>query len=386
MSIEGFDIMRVETILSSGYKRRYVLVDNNGDIIEPVLKFLKYRDNIGNARNTLRAYCYHLKLYFEFLRQINIDYLEINIDEMAKFVGWLQKPEGVINVSYIKVQESKRNNRTINTIMNTVLLFYDYLLRHDECQGSILESLKQQTSYSKRGYKDFLYHVNKEKTFTTNIIRLKVSKSKPKTLNKAQIESLLNNCTNKRDYFLIRLLWESSIRIGEALSLWIEDFNIAETKIEIKDRGELENYSEIKTVNSPRCIDVSSELMNEFMDYIAEIHTDDVNTNFVFVKLTGVNRYKPMEYQDVVSLFNRLKKKTNLNVNPHMLRHSSLTELKQLGWEAEYLRLRAGHKNVQTTLQMYIHLSDEDLRKEWQVVQDNMKTKSIWSDINGFNK
>lgn len=376
--------MRVEAVVSKETKRRYLLVDDNGEIVVPVLKFLKYRDNIGNARNTLRAYCYHLKLYFEFLNQINLSYLNINIDEMAKFIGWLQKPDGVYNVSYIKIQNSKRSNRTINTVINTVLLFYDYLLRHDECKTSILDNLKLETSYNKRGYKDFLYHINKEKSFMANIIRLKVPKSKPKTLSKQEIQVLLNSCTNGRDYFLLRLLWESSMRIGEALSLWIEDFNIAETKIEIKDRGELENYSEIKTVNSPRCIDVSIELMNDFMNYISDIHDDDVNTNFVFIKLTGVNKYKPMEYQDVVSLFNKLKKKTNMDVNPHMLRHSSLTELKRLGWEAEYLRIRAGHKNIQTTLQMYIHLSDEDLRKEWEMVQTNMKIKNNRGGLNEF--
>ncbi|WP_192875379.1 tyrosine-type recombinase/integrase [Clostridium taeniosporum] len=376
--------MRVETVISKQIKRRYILIDDNGEIVEPVLKFLKYRDNIGNARNTLRAYCYHLKLYFEFLNQINVNYLNIDIDQMAKFIGWLQTPEGVYNVSYLNIQESKRNNRTINTIINTVLLFYDYLLRHDESQISILGNLKEKMSYSKRGYKDFLYHINKDKGFMANIIKLKVPKSKPKTLDKQQIQTILNNCTNVRDYFLLRLLWESSIRIGEALSLWIEDFNISETKIEIKDRGELENYSEIKTVNSPRCIDVSCELMNDFMNYIAEMHDDNVNTNFVFIKLTGINKYKPMEYQDVVSLFNRLKKKTKIDVNPHMLRHSSLTELKRLGWEAEFLRIRAGHKHIQTTLQMYIHLSDDDLRKEWEEVEKNMKIKSNRSDTSEF--
>lgn len=364
--------MRVETVINLYNQKRYVLIDDNGGFVEPVIRFIKYKDNTGAARNTLRAYCYHLKLYFEFLKQYNIDYLDIGIDEMANFVGWLQRPNPNIKISYMKIQESRRTNKTINTIVNTVMIFYDYLMRHEEYKKNISDNLRNQISYSKRGFKDFLYHINKEKKFMTNLIKLKVHKTKPKVLTKKQIELLLNNCTNKRDYFLLRLLWESSMRIGEALSLWIEDFDISETKIELKDRGELENNAEIKTVNSPRTIDVTTEFMNDFMDYIAEIHTDNVDTNFVFIKLSGINKYKPMEYQDVVSLFNRLKKKTGLNVNPHMLRHSSLTELKRLGWKGEFLRIRAGHKNIQTTLQMYIHPSDEDLRKEWESVQENM--------------
>jgi integrase len=368
-------VMKVETVIKADGKERYIVVDSKGEIVLPVAKFIKYRDNVGAARNTLRTYAYHLKLFFQYLDQCNMDYMDIDIDKMANFVGWLQKPDESLKVRYMSIQESKRSNKTINSIINTVLIFYDYLTRHEEYQTSLPDSLRKQMSYSKKGYKDFLYHVNKEKSFTANFIKLKVSKTRPKILSKEQIQLLLNSCTNKRDYFLLKLLWESSARIGEALSLWIEDFNIAESRIEIKDRGELENYAEIKTVNSPRVIDVTPELMNEFMDYIAEIHSDEVDTNFVFIKLSGESKYKPMEYQDVVSLFNRLYKKTGLDVNPHMLRHSSLTELKRLGWEGEFLRVRAGHKNIQTTLQMYVHPNDDDLRKEWENVQKNMLLK-----------
>ena len=38
------------------------------------------------------------------------------------------------------------------------------------------------------------------------------------------------------------------MRIGEALALWLEDFEIDARKIHIRDRGELSNHAEIKTV------------------------------------------------------------------------------------------------------------------------------------------
>lgn len=69
-----------------------------------------------------------------------------------------------------------------------------------------------------------------------------------------------------------------------------------------------------------------------------------------------------MEYPDVVSLFERLKNKVRFDVTPHMLRHTSLTELRKAGWKDEHLMKRAGHAHVQTTMQMYIHTSDEDIR------------------------
>src|SRR6266702_2957398 len=41
----------------------------------------------------------------------------------------------------------------------------------------------------------------------------------PKTLTKEQIQQLLDACLNQRDRLLVRLLYESAIRVGEALSL-----------------------------------------------------------------------------------------------------------------------------------------------------------------------
>ncbi len=168
------------------------------------------------------------------------------------------------------------------------------------------------------------------------------------------------------------------MRIGEALPLWLEDFEIDARKLNIRDRGELSNHAEIKTVCSPRSI--SAELMNDYMDYIAEFHTDDVDSNHVFIKLSGENKYQPMEYSDVVSLFERLKNKVGFDVTPHMLRHTSLTELRKAGWKDEHLMKRAGHTHVQTTMKMYIHPSDEDIRKDWEQAEENIKLKKIKLD------
>lgn len=63
----GFTL-RVEDIVTSDGKKRYLLVDDNSEPVEPVYKLLRFKDNAGKQRNTLRAYCYHLK---EFLNYFN---------------------------------------------------------------------------------------------------------------------------------------------------------------------------------------------------------------------------------------------------------------------------------------------------------------------------
>lgn len=369
--------MRVEALITGKGKERYMLVDDKGEPVEVVLKYIRYKDNAGAARNTLRAYCYHLKLFFQFLDQESLDYRDIGLDEMASFMRWLQNPYGSLKVSPIALATSTRTAQTINIVLSTVIGFYDYIMRHEDYSVQLSVRLKRQISGSHRGFKDFLYHINKDRSYDRKILKLKAPKSKPKTISKEKVGILMDACSNIRDKFLIQLLWESSIRIGEALALWLEDFQIDAGKIHIRDRGELSNHAEIKTVCSPRTIDVSSDLMNFYMDYIAEYHTDEVDTNHVFIKFSGENKYQPLEYQDVVSLFNRLKSKTGIDVSPHILRHTSLTELRRAGWRDEHLMKRAGHAHVQTTMQMYIHPSDEDIRKDWEKAEEKMRLKKV---------
>ena len=300
-----------------------MLVDKAGEPVDTVIRYIKFKDNNNSARNTLRAYCYHLRLFFEFLEQKDIDYRNCGIDDMAEFMRWLQNPYGNVKVSALALHEHFRKANTVNIIISTVMSFYDYLMRHEDYSVQLSERLKKQILGSKRGFRNFLYHINKDKIFDAKILKLKVPKAHPKTISKENITKLVESCSNLRDKFLIQLLWESGMRIGESLALWLEDFEIDARRIHIHDRGELPNLAEIKTVCSPRVIDVSQDLINMYMNYIADYHIDEVDTNHVFIKLSGKRKYKPMEYSDVVSLFKRLGKKIGIHIMPHMLRNQN---------------------------------------------------------------
>ena len=366
--------MRVDTVMTQDGRTRYMLVDSNYEPVLPVLKYLKFKDNGGTARNSLRAYCQHLKLYFEFLEQEGLDYRKVGIDDMASFMRWLQNPFGNLKVTPATPVTSPRKPTTINTVMSTVLNFYDYLMRHEDYSIQLSERLKKTIQGSRRGFRDFLYHINKDKEYPTKILKLKVPKTRPKVIQKEQVAQLIDACSNLRDKFLIQLLWESGMRIGEALALWLEDIEADAQKIHIRDRGELINLAEIKTICSPRTIDVSPDLINLFFDYVAEYHTDDVDTNHVFIKLSGGNKYQPLEYQDVASLYRRLRNKTGIkDVTPHVLRHTHFTSLRKQGWEFEKLQKRGGWSNVQTLINTYIHPSDEEMRQEWEKVEQKMQ-------------
>lgn len=373
--------MKVINVQNFEGKERYFVAYDNGMPIESVLKFIRFKDNLNYARNTLKQYCQSLKLYFEYLEFIKKDFKDITIDDLSLFVNWLQRPN--INKKIIKINQvnKTRNPKTINAVVDTVLAFYDYLLRHEEYCNDISEKVKKFLSMPNRNFKGFLYGIAYEnKKITSHVLKLKIPKKNPKTLTKEEVMVLIKNCTNYRDKFLLNLLYESGMRIGEALSLWLEDIDISNNTIEIKDRGNLENNAEIKTVSSPRKIDISQNIVDMFMEYINIYHDDNVKTNHIFIKICGKRKYKAMTYVDVDNLFRTLKNKTGIYVTAHMFRHTSLTMLRMAGWKPELLRVRAGHKNIYTTLNVYVHPSEEEITEAFSKTKETISLNKEVSD------
>ena len=98
---------------------------------------------------------------------------------MASFVAWLQYPLPS-NVRSLICEDGRRSPRTVNMVINTVLSFYDYLMRHEDYQQTLSERLKRICLYLEKDLKIFFYHINKDKTFKANILRVNVLKLKLK--------------------------------------------------------------------------------------------------------------------------------------------------------------------------------------------------------------
>jgi integrase len=368
--------MKVVKLKTAEGKVRYYLSDDVGSPVSPVLKYLKFKDNIGYARNTLRMHCIHLKHFFTYLGEAGKDYEQVNIDDLAGFLMWLKNPDIMKKIVPLRF-EPEHQPQTINAMVDTVVMFYDYLLRHEGMENHLSERLVKFIRDPGRNYRSFLHGIAESRLIKSHILKLPVPRMQLRTISKEDAAVLLGSCTNLRDYLLLYLLFESGMRIGEALSLWLEDFDMAGLTITLHDRGEMENLAEIKTVSSPRRLDCTQELMDLFTGYICKHHTAEIDTNHVFLKLTGHMAGKAMDYGDVDNLFRTLREKTGIRVTPHMFRHTSLSLLNSAGWEPEMLKQRAGHKNIYTTLDTYVHPSEEEVAEAFRKASGSLKMPSV---------
>ena len=124
--------MRVVEIETQEQQRRYVVIDEEGMLVEPIVRYLKYLDRIGAARNTIRSYATVLKQYWEYLSQQKIDWQQVTLDDFAQFVLWLKLPTGSLSILPVQPIPQARSNRTINHVLAVLSSFYDYHWRMDD--------------------------------------------------------------------------------------------------------------------------------------------------------------------------------------------------------------------------------------------------------------
>lgn len=305
------------------------------------------------------------------MEQIGIDYKQVTFEKLSNYVAWLRNPYESNNVVAHKPTKAKRSEKTVNNYLTVVTSFYDYLYRNDLVNSDIVEKLmkKMFVGAGGNGYKGFLHHVNEGNPLSKNVLKLNEPRDRVKVFTKEQVEKIYQATTNIRDKFLVHLLFESGLRIGEVLSLFLEDFQFdakkRKHKIQLTYRGEMPNGGKLKT--GERRLDISQDLMDLYDDYLYEV-VDEYNPdhNFVFVKVWGKNVGQPLTYSDVYATFKEIERKTAIRITPHMFRHTHGTIYYLQTKNIKMVQERLGHSQIQTTINLYVHPSEDDIRKDWE--------------------
>ncbi|MEH2295066.1 tyrosine-type recombinase/integrase [Nostoc sp.] len=362
--------MKVQRVrIPKSEKVTWIVLGDDYLPIEPIRQYLAYLEGIERSPNTIRSYAHHLSLYWKYLQIYDLDWTQVSVIELAEFMAWLRNPNPQKIVSIQEVV-AKRTESTVNVILTSVCMLYDF---HEKTGKVPHIPLYRSQIMPGRKYKSFLHHITKSKPIRTRLVKLKEPKRFPKTLSLEQVNQLVETCNRIRDKFLICLLHESGMRIGQALGLRHEDIQSWDNLIKVIPRDDNANGARAKG-NCPYNVDVTKELMGLYSQYLQdefmEILGDDLS-DYVFVNLWDGEIGSAMTYNNVMDLFNRLKRKTGIAAHPHMLRHTHATALVREGMEMAYVQKRLNHASIQTTIDTYVHVNNEDMKREYNKYLDN---------------
>jgi len=190
------------------------------------------------------------------------------------------------------------------------------------------------------------------------------------------------------DYQMFSLLAYTGMRSGELLALKWSDINFEESTISITktlyNPRNMIGEHELLTPKTESSIRVLS--MDPFLKKILQKHKveqtkiklltgkDYRDENFVIAKPSG----NPELPQTIGYRMIRLLKKTSLNkiVTPHSLRHTTTSLLIEAGVGVKEIQEILGHSNIQTTMNIYAHMTNSMKEKTSQRFSEFMKSVS----------
>jgi integrase/recombinase XerD len=328
----------------------WVMLDEDYQVVEPIQRYLTYLST-SKSPNTVEAYAYDLKSWWEFLELKSLDWREIQLSDLEDYAYWLRIGDTTKVISIQPVQ-AIRSEKTVNRAITGITGFYEYHIASKTVDFKQFDRFHMPYGVSQHG---LLTGIAKSKPTRQKLVKLKEPKSFPGCLTDEQVSTLVNACHRLRDKLIILMLDGTGMRKGELLGLCLED---------IGEGGE--NYIKVVKRNNPngarvkgleRTVPIVPDILKMYNDYLIYEYPEPVS-NYVFVNIWEGKIGMPMNPNVLNIMFNRLSKKTGIHVYPHLFRHTYATRLLRANYSPDRVKHLLGHTSIQTTLDVYSHVID----------------------------
>ncbi|TAP38796.1 tyrosine-type recombinase/integrase [Arthrobacter sp. S39] len=326
---------------------------------------------LGSARstNTIRAYAQRLAAFFTWIGPARLDWTE-GVPVVSRFirelaVTALDTPDGTAEYR----EPRYRSGKTMNQYAAAITQFYMWAARSDLISEKTAAGFYEtRIAYGYSGDRLLPGQVSRSRA-----VRAKEVEEAPKLMNETGAKSLLEAVSNHRDRFLVALMMETGVRIGEALGLRTEDLHLfhdsravgcAAAGPHIHVRRRQNPNAALSKSSNPRTVPVTETVCTLYYPYLEDridLLAQD-SSPMVFVNLySRAHAGEALKYSNTVKMFYRSSGRTGLRVNPHMTRHTAATRWKRAGVPARDVQALLGHRSPSSQL-VYEHTSDQDLR------------------------
>ncbi|MFA6797497.1 MAG: tyrosine-type recombinase/integrase [Candidatus Paceibacterota bacterium] len=275
-----------------------------------IKNFLDEYKHKGMAENTVKTYEIHLRHYYSYLKQNNLDYRTI-------------KPKDIRNYTKASANRGDSNN-TINVRLSAIKTFYDYLIEQE--------------------------YIDHNPIIKTIYLQGKTTKTKPLTEQEKSI--ILSYIEQKDDHIRLGFytMFYTGLRVSELANLKREDVNIINNRVTVHVIHGKRGGERTVPVFDP-------EVAAQLLTYTEEQHTDP---------LFKVKARTFQYHAEQASI------KTGIPFSVHQARHTFATERLQEGIRLDILQKLMGHKDISTTM-LYARTMDIDVINSAEPIRRGIK-------------
>lgn len=326
-----------------------------------------------------------LELYYKYKMQIAsgeykpVEHKRMHFKEL--FDMWVKVYADTVEESTLATTTNIFNNHILPVLSN----IYVDKLTVAKCQ-KVAQEWRQEAP---RTFKRYIRYVNNVLDYGVNlellasnpmrkIVRPKVKRQVRKKFddyyNKEELETFLNDCKafkSTKIFTFFRVLAYSGMRKEEMLALTWEDIDFHKNTISINKalKMGLKNRLYVdttKTADSVRVLNMDSQTMNYLREWkqvqlkeLFQIGINALNNQAQLVFSNSNNSYihpsKPREWNMSVC------EKYNLRfIKIHGFRHTHASLLFRAGVTPKEVQKRLGHKKIETTLDIYTHVYEDE--------------------------
>ena len=289
--------------------------------------FLSYIGDIrGLSGNTVTNYGIDLRHWLSWMDKAGLDEQSFTRDDA---------------LSYARELMSEFSERSVLRKLTALRTYYGYLIR--------------------RG-------IASSDPFSGISLRMK-ERRLPSVLTEEEVRELLSvprhGYMDERDHMLFLLIYNSGMRISEALSVDATDFDFPHRRILIRGKGDKERF-----------VFFSESTEQEIKEYIPclEAFRREKNGDPDAFFLGSKGGRLPLSSAHII--FEKYRKTLGWQkeFTPHTLRHSFATHLMDRGADIRLVQELLGHESISTT-QIYTHVSRQRLRNVYEMAHPHAKEK-----------
>jgi len=365
--------VRVVKQRDGGIVRRVQLLDDAGDPVGPVCRFLDHLVDRGLSPHTLCAYAYDLKYLFTFLAQEGMDWRVLRAPDTLRLLAFLRRtpsrrPAQRLGLTVV-VGGAETPGRllapaTVNRVLAAVASFYDWAIVAEEYDGEASPMQMRHDPALARvpdRHQPFMGRASRQQPVRRSVT-VKQPRRLPRPMDEAVLEGFIGSLTRLRDLAMFLLMLDGGLRPGEVLCLQLADISYGRRRITVCKRDDHPRGARGKSrtervvdLHDPRTLDAVSR-------YVMHERPLQAPSPFVFlVGGAGARRLEPLGYDALVRLFSRRMAKLGLrtpDATPHALRHTHATAMWEGGMRELSLQKRLGHASPEST-KVYTRVSDE---------------------------
>lgn len=294
--------------------------------LELLSDFIKDCQLRGMTGESIRRYNSSIRIFLDFLKRNKTDLLYIDRDTLRNFISYLRN-------------ERNNSQKTIGNNFAALSSFYEYLAY--ECYVPANPALPVRKRYL-RQYKE---DSNRGERQSPSI---------------EEMAEFIDSIPNTRDRAVALLLAKTGIRRGELIHTDIDDVDIENLSITLKETKKRSNRVVFFD-------DECARLLARWLEVRASIHP---KTKALFINNRGERLEREGIYEAITKwaklfgLHNPKSPKLEERFSPHCFRHWFTTQLIRADMRREYIKELRGDAR-KDAMDLYNHIDKEELKKAY---------------------